>query len=61
MIKTKDNFIWLNVTDKAEDIFDVFDLFILYDDESEALIENRKELLTALDSGYTIVLEVGQY
>jgi hypothetical protein len=60
MIITEDNFIWLNVTNKAEDIFEVFDLFILYDDESESLITNRKELLTALDSGYTIVIEVGQ-
>lgn len=58
---TKDNFVWLIVTDKAEEIWDknVFDLYILYDDDSEALVENYKQLVTAIDNGLQIGIEVG--
>ena len=62
MIKvTKDNFVWLIVTDNAEEIWDkkVFDLYILYDDDSESLVENYKQLVTAIDNGLDIGIEVG--
>ena len=62
MIKvTKDNFVWLIVTDNAEEIWDkkVFDLYILYDDDSESLVENYKELVLAIDNGQEIGIEVG--
>ena len=60
---TKDNFVWLIVTDNAEEIWDkkIFDLYILYDDDSESLVENYKELVLAIDNGQEIGIEVGQY
>lgn len=58
---TKDNFVWLIVTDNAEEIWDkkVFDLYILYDDDSESLVENYKQLVYAIDDGQEIGIEVG--
>jgi hypothetical protein len=58
---TKDNFVWLIVTDNAVEIWDkkVFDLYILYDDDSESLVENYKELVLAIDNGLQIGIEVG--
>lgn len=60
MIVTTDNFVWLNVTNKAEAIYDWFDLYVLYDDESESLINSKEELIEALETGKTIGIEVGQ-
>lgn len=60
MIVTTDNFVWLNVTNKAEDLYDLFALYILYDDESESLINSKEELIEALETGKTIGIEVGQ-
>jgi hypothetical protein len=58
---TKDNFVWLIVTDNAEEIWDkeVFDLYILYDDDSESLVENYKQLILAINEGFDIGIEVG--
>ena len=60
MIITTDNFVWLNVTNKAEDLYDLFALYVLYDDESESLINSKEELIEALETGKTIGIEVGQ-
>ena len=58
---TKDNFIWKIVNDKAKDIYynRMFDLYVLYDDDSESLILNDTELNKYLEQGLDIAIEVG--
>lgn len=58
---TKDNFVWLIVTEKAKDIWNsgLFSLFILYEDDSESLIEEYEDLDNALSNGLSIGIEVG--
>lgn len=60
---TKDGFVWLTVNaDKATEIWqkEVFNLFILYDDDSEGLIESEIQLANAIACGMQIGIEVGQ-
>lgn len=60
---TKDGFVWLTITaDKAAEIWqkEVFNLFILYDDDSEGLIESEVQLANAIACGMQIGIEVGQ-
>jgi hypothetical protein len=62
MIKiTKDNYIWKIVTHKAKDILasGIFELYVLYDDDSEGLIEDLEDLNLALKEGRDIGIEVG--
>ena len=63
MVKiTNDNFVWKIVTHKAKDIFNsgIFELYILYNDDSESLIEDLEDLNLALKHNYDIGIEVGQ-
>ena len=64
MIKvTKDNFVWKIVTHKAKKIWDsnLYELYILYDDDSEGLIESKEDLNLALKTGEDIGIEVGHF
>lgn len=56
-----DGFCWLLVTDKAIQVFntDLFSLFILYDDDSESLIEDLLELELAIVQGCDIGIPLG--
>ena len=58
---TKDNFVWLLVTEKAKEIWSsgLFSLFILYEDDSESLIEEYEDLNLAIERGNNIGIEVG--
>lgn len=60
-IKIVNGFVWLVVTDKAEELYfsDLFELYALYDDGSESLIESFEHLTTELDNGIEIGVEVG--
>jgi len=62
MKKIVNNFIWLIVTDKAKEIFsaDLFQLYTLHDDGSEALIETFEDINEALENGLEIGVEVGR-
>lgn len=60
---TKDGFVWLTVnSDKATEIWKkaVFNLFILYHDGSEGLIESKIQLANAIACGMQIGIEVGE-
>lgn len=60
---TKDGFVWLTVhSDKAVELWqkEVFSLFILYDDDSESLIESEAQLSKAIACGLQIGIEVGK-
>jgi hypothetical protein len=58
---TADNFVWLLVTEKAKEIWNsgLFSLYIIYEDESESLIEDFDDLNKALENGLSIGIEVG--
>lgn len=58
---TADGFVWLLVTEKAKEVFNsgLFSLFVLYDDDSESLIEEFEDLNKALENGLSIGIEVG--
>lgn len=62
MKKIVNDFIWLIVTDKAKEIFnaDLFQLYTLHDDGSEALIETFEDLNEALENGLEIGIEGGR-
>lgn len=60
---TKDGFVWLTVhSEKAVELWQkkVFSLFLLYDDDSEGLIESEAQLTKAIANGWQIGIEVGQ-
>jgi len=57
-----DGFVYKVVNgEKAKDIFalGLFELYILWDDDSESLIDTHNELNDALEKGYEIGIEVG--
>ena len=60
-VTKRDSFVWLLVSEKAKDIYNsgLFALYILYDDESESLIEEYQQLDDALSNGLNIGIEVG--
>lgn len=62
MIVTDDNFVFLDVTEKAKEIFSsgLFDLYIIHYDNSESLVEKYADINDAIESGLSIVIEVGQ-
>ncbi len=63
MIKvTKDNFVFKIITHKAKEILasGLFELYVLYDDDTEGLIEDLEDLNLALKEGRDIGIEVGQ-
>lgn len=70
LITTKDGFMFMNVTDKAREIFKsetfLFELYALIvssedlTEISESLIKTEEELNKHLENGWTIAIEVGQ-
>lgn len=57
-----DGFVWLVIIpEEAQKLWnaDVFSLYVLYSDESEAMIESETELEDYLDKGLQIAIEVG--
>lgn len=60
-ITKEDQYVWLLVTDKAKEVFitGLFDLYIIYNDDSEALVKGFGQLLEALEGGLDIGIEVG--
>ena len=62
MIITKDNFIWKEVSDSAIDLFraNAVELFAVYHDESESLLESEDEIKFCNDNNIPICIEVGK-
>ena len=60
-ITKEDQFVWLLVTEKAKEIFlsGLFELYIIYSDDSECLIEGFGQLIEAIEDGQDIGIEVG--
>ena len=57
----RNGFIWADVTKKAREIYasGTFDLYALYDDGTESLIESPEDLEVCLGWGLDIGIEVG--
>ncbi|WP_373804333.1 hypothetical protein [Bacteroides heparinolyticus] len=59
---TKDGFVWKLITgDEARKIWDaeLFEIYKLYDDDSEGLIENEERLQEEIAAGSQLAIEVG--
>ena len=66
LYKTKDNFVWLDTTDKCkqgekiiQDLRQTQNLYAIFDDDSEALLESMEEIKEALRLNLRICIEVG--
>ena len=60
-ITKEDQYVWLLITDKAKEVYlsGLFELYILYNDDSEALVESFSQLSEALENGLDIGISVG--
>ena len=60
-IKIVDGFVWLLVTDIAEEVYfsDLFEIYALYPDGSESLVFSLEHLNDCLALGLEIGIEVG--
>lgn len=61
--RTENNkIVWLVVTDKAKEVYlsGLFDLYLLYEDNSETLVEGFTQLVEALEKGIEVGIEVGK-
>ncbi|MGB1269879.1 MAG: hypothetical protein ACPG45_09080 [Flavobacteriaceae bacterium] len=63
---TKDNFVWLDVTEAMkhgnkmrEEYWLAHELYAVYDDNSDSLLESHEEIDEALNLGVKICIEVG--
>ena len=59
---TKNGFIWKIVTEEAKMIWnnDLYPLYVLYPDDTEALIEDENTFLDLIAKEFEIGIEVGQ-
>lgn len=64
--KTKDNFVWLDITDSCKlsdeiinDLMKVNELWAVFDDDSEVMLESMVEIKEALRLNLRICIEVG--
>lgn len=58
----KDGFVYKLVSgDKAKDIFslELFELYVIHDDDSESLIDTRNDLIQTIENGKEIGIPVG--
>ena len=63
MKTTQDGFVWKLITaEEARKIWDVelFEIYKLYDDDSEGLIESEERLLEEITGGAKLAIEVGK-
>ena len=60
ILQTNDGFLWGNVTDKAKEIFNsgLFELYVVYYDGVDYLIEDFDELNEILGPGQGIYIEL---
>lgn len=60
-VTKKDKFVWLEIAEKASAIFDsgLFELYALYDDDSESLIESQADIKEANSKGLKIGIGLG--
>lgn len=59
LIQVNDGFYWWDLTDKAEELYTTLELYVLFDDDSESLIESMEEIKEAKANNLRIAMEVG--
>ncbi len=59
IITKKDNFVFIDVTEIADKLLGVIDLYALHDDETESHLESALEIDEALHLKLPIVIEAG--
>lgn len=59
IITEPDNFVFLDVTDRAEDLFEIIDLYVYYDDDSQSMVDTIYDLRRAIEQHQRIVIEGG--
>jgi hypothetical protein len=59
LIKFKDGFYWWDLTNEAEDIYKSIELYVLFDDESELLVESIEEIHEAIANNLRIAMKMG--
>jgi hypothetical protein len=60
---TRDGFVWLTLEeDQAKKIYkhEIEDVYVLYDDDSEGLVERVEQISEAFENGNHVGIEVGQ-
>lgn len=63
MKTTQDGFVWKLITaEEAQKIWaaELFEIYKLYDDDSEGLIESEERLLEEITGGAKLAIEVGK-
>ena len=61
---TKDNFVWKILTlEEAKELFVIglFEIYCIYPDDSEALLQEFDELEYTVNSNYLLGIEVGKF
>lgn len=51
--------VWLDVTEKSRDLYGILELYVLYQDGTESLIESFIGLLDSLKDGHIIAVDTG--
>jgi hypothetical protein len=59
LIRFRDGCYWWDLTDKAEDIYKSIELYVLFDDESESLVESIEEIHEAINNNLRIAMKMG--
>lgn len=66
MLITKDGFVWMDVTERVSkgdaellDVWSFGNLYVLYSDGSDSLVEDKESFLQYLEDGLRFVIEVG--
>lgn len=60
VLQTKDGFLWADITSMADMLWQSqdFELYAIYDDNSEHLIENEWQYLEAINENTIIAIEL---
>lgn len=63
LIVKNDGFVWIDITQEAKEIFfsNALELYVLYDDNTESLIESVDEINEAIELGLIIAIEGGYF
>jgi len=59
IITKPENFVFVDVTNIAEALFEILELYICYDDDSQSLVETIYDIRKAIGQGARIGIEGG--
>ena len=59
IVTQSDNFVFVDVTDHAESLFEILELYICYSDDSQSLVDTIYDIRRAIEQGNRIGIEGG--